>query len=399
MTLDEDCTISARGLSKSYPIGDRSRSKERFLAVNDVSFDIRKGEVVAIVGRNGSGKTTLLKLLCQVVAPNAGEARIRGRISALLGVGTGMHPAFSGRENIHFSGTVLGLDPDVIRARINDIVEFAGIGDFIDRPVKTYSSGMRARLGFAIAAQLNPQILFLDEVLAVGDAGFQDKCLGRIREMRATGCTILLVTHSMNTVKSFCDRAILLDKGRLIMDGVPEQVVDHYLTNIIGQSDKDAGAGLGTREGNGAVQIDDHWLEDAIGQRIDRVTTGQDVVLCLAYSTREDLVARNISIGVAFADAQGRWVFRAGSDVSGHDFTTCPPNGVFRCQIKALPLTPGRWKFGYRVVAEKDVADYVVNYGEFDVEFGDYFGVGYLDTGFPAVLRQEWSLQRDALAD
>ena len=262
-----DISLRAAGLGKAYQRRGKGRRSELFWAVRDVTFESARGQVLGIIGRNGSGKTTLLRMLCQVTAPTEGRAEVSGRISAMLGVGTGMHPMFTGRENVYFGGMMLGLDRDYVDTRMDAIIEFAGIGDFINRPVKTYSSGMRSRLGFAIAAQLEPEILFLDEVLAVGDAGFQQKCLERIREMRQSGSTILLVSHNMNTVKSFCDRVLLLDQGRTVMQGDPEDVVEHFLTKIIGQSS--SADGEGTREGNGALRIDTFWFEDENGRRLD----------------------------------------------------------------------------------------------------------------------------------
>jgi lipopolysaccharide transport system ATP-binding protein len=388
-------TIEARGLGKRFDLKGRGRRSGAFWAVRDVSFSIAPGQVVGVIGRNGSGKTTLLKMLSRVTQPTEGTAEISGRITAMLGVGTGMHPMFTGRENIFFGGMVLGLDRDFIDSRIDSIVDFAGIGSFIDRPIKIYSSGMRARLGFAIAAQMEPEILFLDEVLAVGDHGFQQKCLHRIREMRMSGSTILLVTHNINVVKSFCDSAILLDKGKLVMQGKPEDVVGHYLTEIIGEPTGPS-TGEATREGNGALQVEDFWFEDTFGRKLDAVSSGEAVTLCLGYRCPSSDGADNVSVGVAFADSYGRWLFRVDNDISGHPIGSVPQNGALRCSFPRFPLTKGRYKFGYRITCGGEVADYVVEFGGFDVEPGDFFGTGEEDAHSPVLIDHNWQYQPDA---
>jgi ABC-type polysaccharide/polyol phosphate transport system ATPase subunit len=190
-----------------------------FWALRGVTFDAAPGDVLGIIGANGAGKSTLLKLLSSITAPSEGEIRIRGRLAALIEVGSGFHPELTGRENVFLSGTILGLRRRDIAARLESIVEFAGIGAFLDVPVKWYSSGMYVRLGFAVAAQLEPDVLLVDEVLAVGDAAFQAKCLERIMELRRLGTTIIFISHDLGTVERLCDRAILLQAGRVEADG------------------------------------------------------------------------------------------------------------------------------------------------------------------------------------
>ena len=328
-------------------------------------------------------------MLSRVTQPSEGTAEISGRVTAMLGVGTGMNPMFTGRENIFFGGMVLGLDRDFINSRIDAIVDFAGIGSFIDRPVKIYSSGMRARLGFAIAAQMEPEILFLDEVLAVGDHGFQQKCLQRIREMRTSGSTILLVTHNINVVKSFCDSAILLDKGKMLMQGKPEDVAGYYLTEVIGEPTGPS-TGEATREGNGALQVEDFWFEDAFGRKLDVVRSGEAVTLCLGYRCPNPDGANNVSVGVAFADSYGRYLFRVSTNISASDFAHCPESGVLRCSFPSLPLTEGKYKFDYRILSDNEVADYVVGYGAFEVSNGDFFGTAETDAHSPILIRHHW---------
>ncbi|MES2523952.1 MAG: ABC transporter ATP-binding protein [Gemmatimonadota bacterium] len=205
----------------------RTRSQE-FWAVRDVSFQVRRGEAVGIIGHNGAGKSTILKLLSNITAPTKGEIAINGRLSALIEVGSGFHPELTGRENVFLSGSILGMRRREIASKIDSIVEFAGVRQFIDTPVKRYSSGMYVRLGFAIAAHLDPDILLLDEVLAVGDASFQAKCIQRIQELEAAGTTIVFISHDLNAVERLCQRVILMDKGQVAAEGMPRDIIKQY---------------------------------------------------------------------------------------------------------------------------------------------------------------------------
>lgn len=228
----KEIVISARSLSKVYRLfthpGDRvkqflsfglRRYHKEFTALQNISFDIRKGETVGIIGRNGAGKSTLLQLICGILKPTAGDVRVDGRVLALLELGAGFNPEFTGRENVFFQGALMGVQKAAMNRRFDDIVAFADIGEFIDQPVRMYSSGMFVRLAFSVAIHLDPEILIIDEALAVGDAGFQIKCFERIHQIRQQGGCILFVTHALEQVAHFCDRALLLDKGRLLFEG------------------------------------------------------------------------------------------------------------------------------------------------------------------------------------
>jgi homopolymeric O-antigen transport system ATP-binding protein len=231
--LTESLWNAARGL-----VGRReSRAAEReFWALRDVSFSIPQGSAVGIIGRNGAGKSTLLKVLARITEPTTGRAELRGRVGSLLEVGTGFHPELTGRENVFLSGAILGMRRAEIVHHFDEIVAFADIGRFLDTPVKRYSSGMKVRLGFAVAAFLEPEILFVDEVLAVGDADFQRKCLGKMSELGGGGRTVIFVSHNMGAVTRLCDRAILLDRGRMVTDGQTADVVRTYMESGSGPS-------------------------------------------------------------------------------------------------------------------------------------------------------------------
>ncbi|GHD67442.1 ABC transporter ATP-binding protein [Jeongeupia chitinilytica] len=246
--MSSNCVIEVKMLSKHYDVYDSplhrmwvsffpklAGNSKKFHALDDVNFTIKKGETVGIIGRNGSGKSTLLQLICGTLTPSLGGVSVNGRIAALLELGSGFNPEFSGRENVYLNAAILGLTPKEIEQKFSDIERFADIGDFIDQPIKTYSSGMVVRLAFATAIHVSPDILVVDEALAVGDTAFQQKCLNRIRDMQRQGVSILLVTHSSNTLIEYCDRGIYLKKGRLIMDAACRDVVRRYADDLVEQ--------------------------------------------------------------------------------------------------------------------------------------------------------------------
>jgi lipopolysaccharide transport system ATP-binding protein len=213
---------------------EHHRGYDEIWALRDVSFSLPEGEALGVIGRNGAGKSTLLKILTRITTPSAGRAEIRGRVGSLLEVGTGFHPELTGRENVYLNGAILGMKRREIRAKLGEIAEFSGVEKFLDTPVKRYSSGMHVRLAFSVAAHFEPEILLVDEVLSVGDAEFQARCLGRMEDIGARGRTVLFVSHNMEAVSRLCDRAILLDEGRIVLDGRSEEVVAHYLQTTAG---------------------------------------------------------------------------------------------------------------------------------------------------------------------
>ncbi len=243
--MNSEIAIKVSNLSKTYFLGKKKEeslkstlsgffsshknSTDIFTALKNINFQINKGEVLGIIGRNGAGKSTLLKILSQITKPTEGCVEINGRIASLLEVGTGFHPELTGRENIYLNGTILGMTRKEVKTKFTEIVEFSGVEKFIDTPVKHYSSGMYVRLAFAVAAHLEPEILIIDEVLAVGDADFQKKCLGKMKEVAGHGRTVIFVSHNMEAVKSLCERAIFLENGEIIKDAAPKEVIDFYM--------------------------------------------------------------------------------------------------------------------------------------------------------------------------
>ena len=248
-----DIAIRVQNISKRYAIGDTSSgslretligffskngagSTEEFYALRDVSFDVKRGEAIGIIGKNGAGKSTLLKVLSRITEPTTGRIEIDGRVSSLLEVGTGFHPELTGRENVFLNGTILGMKRQEIKAKFDEIVDFSGVEKFLDTPVKRYSSGMKVRLAFAVAAHLEPEILIIDEVLAVGDAEFQKKCLGKMEDVAGEGRTILFVSHNMGAVKKLCPSSIYLERGQISQIGSTDYIVNHYLSRSMASS-------------------------------------------------------------------------------------------------------------------------------------------------------------------
>ncbi|HUU41817.1 MAG TPA: ABC transporter ATP-binding protein, partial [Desulfatiglandales bacterium] len=260
--MPEDLAIRIQNLTKTYRLYDshadrvkeafhpfRKKYYRTFNALTDVSFDVKRGETLGIIGRNGSGKSTLLQIICGTLQPTSGSIEVRGRVSALLELGAGFNPEFTGRQNLYINGAILGLKREEIESRFDDIAAFADIGDFIDQPVKTYSSGMYVRLAFAIAISVDPDILAVDEALAVGDIYYQHKCMHRMKELIQKGTTIVFVSHDMGSIKSLCKEAILLDNGLISKKGEAEEVVNEYYYQMIQSEPKEDGIILSEEQG------------------------------------------------------------------------------------------------------------------------------------------------------
>jgi len=274
----DDIAISVRNLTKTYRIfghpGDRIKQAltlgrvkfhREFTALDDVSFDIKKGETVGIIGRNGSGKSTLLQVICGILKPTSGTVHVNGRVSALLELGAGFNPEFTGRENVYFQGALMGLSREEMGRRFDDIAAFADIGEFVDQPVRTYSSGMFVRLAFSAAVSVNPDILVVDEALAVGDVAFQSRCMEKFRELQENGLTILLVSHAPSIIAGLCHRVVHLRKGRLTHHGLPADVLAAYEEEQV-QSDRQMVSGR-TSHGHGVQIVDVEVLDDQQCQR------------------------------------------------------------------------------------------------------------------------------------
>ncbi len=308
----------------------RGADREWFWALRDVSFEVRAGEVLGIVGRNGAGKTTLLKILSRITRPTAGSVRVRGRVGSLLEIGTGFHPELTGRENIYLSGVLLGMKRQEIAARFDRIVEFSGVGSFLETPLKHFSAGMQTRLAFAVAAHLEPEILLVDEVLAVGDLEFQQRCLGKMSEVAQGGRTVLFVSHHMNQIRHLCSRCLWLENGRLRADGAAQEVVAAYETSVLHLSRPPAALrGCDVVGWELADSSNPHTLQHA----------GPITVRFSAWLTEP--IARG-TLRLQLTDALGRIIWHVDWRFTGLPAGPC----IFSLKLPHLPLRPG--PYGWR---------------------------------------------------
>jgi lipopolysaccharide transport system ATP-binding protein len=331
---------------------------------------------VGIIGRNGSGKSTLLKILSRITAPTEGYAEIHGRIGSLLEVGTGFHPELTGRENIYLNGAILGMKRAEVDHRFDEIVDFAEIEKFLDTPVKRYSSGMYVRLAFAVASHLEPQVLIVDEVLAVGDVSFQRKCLGRMADVTRGGRTVLFVSHNMAAVESLCPKACLLDHGALVMYDDTPTVVKQYLTSLKSAGTRPLGQRI-DRQGNGRLRFTDIMFRSADGRPADVVQCGQDVSISVAYDAHGDTL-KHVRMAATVYRINGECLLMLDSQIVDADFASVPPVGRFSCLINRLPLTPGQYYLNLYCEVSGAIADWVQQAAYLTVEAGDFFGTGRL---------------------
>lgn len=334
-TLRESLSDAARSLFRK---GEDS-SRVDFWALRDVDFEIPAGQAVGIVGRNGAGKSTLLKILSRITKPTTGRVELNGRVGSLLEVGTGFHPELSGRENIFLNGSIIGMSRREIQDKFDDIVEFAGTEKFLDTPVKRYSSGMFVRLAFSVAAHLRPEILFVDEVLAVGDASFQRRCLDLMADLARQGCTLMFVSHNLDMIPKLCQSAILLEQGQVKTIDTAEAVIDRYLERILQES---AGVSLRDRpsRGNGRAKFVALELQDGHGRPITSHNPGDDLRCVLDIETDEH--CHDLAIEVHLKTIHGTRILTASSTESKVDVNLSPGLNRYSCTFKDVRLRPGR---------------------------------------------------------
>jgi lipopolysaccharide transport system ATP-binding protein len=330
-----------------------------FWALKDVSFQIKQGEVVGIIGSNGAGKSTLLKILSRITVPSEGRIRIDGRIASLLEVGTGFHQELTGRENIFLNGAILGMTRAEIVRKFDEIVEFSGIEEFLDTPVKRYSSGMYVRLAFAVAAHLEPEILIVDEVLAVGDAAFQKKCIGKMGSFARSGRTILFVSHNMDAVRTLCQRAILFDSGKIRADGDVDSVVEDYFSRF------STGSGQQLRGAHG-LAIEKVVLKNDGGQETREFCPGEDLIIEITFDAQKCLERPYFTLAVR---GQKGNCFTANMLLDGHRPKFLNGKGKISCRFKAIPLLPQRYAVQLAIKANngKDVLMHYEDIGSFIV--------------------------------
>jgi lipopolysaccharide transport system ATP-binding protein len=370
----------------------RATPAEEFWALRGVSFDVAQGEVIGVIGRNGAGKSTLLKVLSRITRPTEGSVRLRGRIGSLLEVGTGFHPELSGRENVFLNGAVLGMPRAEIRRKFDEIVAFAEVEKFIDMPVKRYSSGMYMRLAFAVAAHLEPEILLVDEVLAVGDAAFQKKCLGKMEAIAGQGRTVLFVSHNMAAVARLCGRGLLLEKGQLAFEGTVERAVELYQKGAV-QHTADGVSHFANRSGSGAIQFAKVRILNDKGQ--PELSCGGAVTVEMHLRVSRPCQARHVALGIGVNGQQGERLItllnRFDPHARAHD-VALTDGTVVKCELPRLLLRPGPYYLTLYADVNGEIADQVKDAVEIEVHEADYFGSGVLPTGSqgPFLLDQSW---------
>lgn len=365
-----------RRLRKLSRFGDEDAS-DIIWALRDVSFEVERGEVLGIIGRNGAGKSTLLKILSQITEPSGGRAVINGRVASLLEVGTGFHSELTGRENVYLNGTVLGMTRREVGRKFDEIVAFSGVERFIDTPVKRYSSGMRVRLAFAVAAHLEPEVLLVDEVLAVGDANFQKKCLGKMEEVANQGRTILFVSHDMAAVQNLCGRAIYLEQGQIELQSTTSEVIDFYLDAL----DSEASVELSKRvdrRGTGALRfVEARLLVNGDPARVWR--SGENVGLDVFYTVRESACDCSLDVHIGIDDARGVRVAHVSNETVAVSLRTASTGqGVVSIHFDRLRLVPGQYRLTLYAKVDGLVADWIHAAVQLEVEQGDFYFTGKL---------------------
>lgn len=361
LPLPDEVVLAVRNVSKCYHIYDKPRDRLKqaffrrlrtyyrpFWALNDINFEVRRGEAVGIVGRNGSGKSTLLQIIAGTLAPTHGEVLIRGRVAALLELGSGFNPEFTGRDNVFLNGAILGISRKEMEKRFDDIASFADIGDFIDQPIKHYSSGMHARLAFSVAISVDPDLLILDEILAVGDMGFQQKCIARMKKLLDSGVTLLFVSHAPDSVKSLCRKGLFVADGKALHWGSAEDAVNKYMSHLRGANNSLAqkaplapanqipfgNTRIGSlRYGTGHAQIQAVRILDAAGKPMQACLFGEDVIVEVELNPMVTL--SNLDVAFVVRDT-------AGVDLMG---SGTADEGVFFPEIPAGETTTVRFHF------------------------------------------------------
>lgn len=392
-----EIAISVRNVSKEYVIAAVSHDTLRdrivhacrsllgrnttdqvapraFYALNDVSFDVAEGEVLGIIGHNGAGKSTLLKILSRITEPSAGEVDLYGRVTSLLEVGTGFHAELSGRENVYLNAAMLGMRKVDIDRRFEEIVEFSGTQQFIDTPVKRYSSGMYVRLAFSVAAHLDPEILIVDEVLSVGDGAFQKKCLGKMDEVRRDGRTVILVSHDLPVVASLCQRALLLRQGKVVGDGRPQQIIEQYMSEAFTSSATSL-ADRTDRYTKGELMVQAITFLDEKLHPVQSAISGQHLVVRVYYRCLVRTVFKDMRV-MLVVNRDERAACILSTDLVDRKPLDLEGNGYVDFHVPHLPLCGGRYFLHAAIENNVVTQDWVQYAAELQVLDGDYYGTG-----------------------
>ena len=377
--------------------GRRRASSSFFWALDDVSFDVKRGEVMGLIGRNGAGKSTLLKILSRITEPTKGRIELYGRVGSLLEVGTGFHPELSGRENIFLNGAILGMRRAEILRKFDEIVAFAEIEKFLDTPVKHYSSGMYTRLAFSVAAHLEPEIMLVDEVLAVGDLAFQRKCMGKMGEVAGEGRTVILVSHNTSAIWSLCETVIWLDEGKIYQQGPSTEIVQAYREKM--RSSVHLGPNATQRRGDGKLRARRVYLTDERGNSLGSVGCGSPCRFNVAYEMQPGVAVswRDLDVNILIQSPGGERLIPLCSWVYESNFGELPARGVISCELPSLPMSPGNYDLVVACELRGVLSDKLELPQFLVVTEGDFFGIGRLPKpAFGQVyLDATWSLSEE----
>lgn len=374
-----------RGKEDPYSIvgkvNDRTSkaSADYVWALKDINFNIKKGEVVGVIGRNGAGKSTLLKVLSKITGPTQGSIKMKGKVASLLEVGTGMHPELTARENIYLNGAILGMNRMEVAKKFDEIVDFAGVNLYVDTPVKRFSSGMKVRLGFAVAAHLEPEILIVDEVLAVGDVEFQNKAIGKIKNVsQGEGRTVLFVSHNMASVMNLCTRGILINNGKIEKDDKINDVVKAYLNLSSTSNTKNNLLELKDRKYSGKLKFSDWKMKLGINeQEIENAITGSPFYLEFYLESNNDI--KDVYYAISFfSDTSKQYYTTLRSDCIGKKYNVVKGTNKIIFFFNELPLTQGSYSFNLSARTKHEILDNVNDAGSFNVVNGDYYRNGIL---------------------
>ncbi len=368
-------------------------------ALKDINLEVKHGEVLGLIGKNGAGKSTLLKILSKVTGPTKGSIDYKGRIASLLEVGTGFHQELTGRENIYLNGAILGMRKHEIAKKLDEIVDFSGCERYIDTPVKRYSSGMMVRLGFAVAAFLEPEILVVDEVLAVGDAEFQKKAIGKMQDVsKNDGRTVLFVSHNMAAIKTLCTSAVLIENGVLSFKGDATEVVEKYLKSNYSTNQVPISQRL-DRKGNGYIKFDSLMLQDKNGVQLLYGTTGKDLQFQVKFKVLERQATKLVplEIGIIIRDYQGTIITTLASFFTNESPKGIDNNSHITCTVPNLPLLEGQYYIDLWCATSSETQDAIENAAIFHVEAGNYFNSTHAwqprsDRHGKVVMKQKWNI-------
>ena len=355
--------------------GTRKHKNEQVKILEDINFEINKGEAVGIIGKNGAGKSTLLKILSRITSPTTGRIKIYGRLASLLEVGTGFHPELTGRENIFLNGALLGMKKNEIMSKFEEIVEFSGIAKFIDTPVKRYSSGMYVRLAFAVAAHLESEILIVDEVLAVGDAEFQKKCLGKMQDItKGEGRTILFVSHNLAAVENFCEKSIFIEKGKLKMIGETNSIIQQYLTTVSSVGGLKLSE-LTDRKGNQQLRFLDYWFEQDGIYCETNLEAFVNLKIGIEYEVKDYENIQNLQIDLGINDMYEQRISLLTTTISNERIPNTNNNKIV-FEINQFPIAPGSYNCTLFSTINGEITDWISNIMQFNVLEKDYYKSG-----------------------